>query len=125
MTKLGDALKTFFYFLVFTLIAFSQVYADICDDAVLEFETNTADYASKKMIAYDHIKQYSQFYSEMIKQISDQSCVASAIEGTSAARQIIKEKRIDTIAKYIKLGIKEEGGKDIVIEYEYLSLIHI
>ena len=121
MTKLGDAMKALFYFFVFALIAFSQVYADVCDDAVLEFETNTSDFMNKRMIAYDNIKEYSQIYSVMKEQMAGQACAASAIERTSESRQIIKEKRIETISKFLKIGIKEEGGKDIALEYDYLT----
>lgn len=121
MTKFGDAMKAFFYFLVFTLVALSQVNANVCDDAVLEFQSNTADKMNKRMIAYDDLKEFSQYYGDMKKQIAGQSCATSAIEQTNESRHILKEKRIETISKYLKLGIKEEGGKDIVIEYEYLT----
>ncbi|MBC7428386.1 MAG: hypothetical protein H7336_07225 [Bacteriovorax sp.] len=114
-------MKALFYFLVFTLIAFSQVYADVCDDAVLEFQSNTSEMNNKHMMAYDDIKSYSQEFSKFKSQISGESCAKSALDQTADDRNSIKEKRIDTISKYLKLGIKEEGGKDISLEYYYLT----
>lgn len=122
MTKFGDGMRAFFYFLVFTLIALSQVVnADVCDDAVLDFQSNIAEKLNKRMMAYDDVKEVSQYFSAMKSQIADLPCAVSAIEQTTENRQMIKEKRIETIAKFVKLGIKEENGKGIVLEYDYLT----
>ncbi|MBC7713890.1 MAG: hypothetical protein H7177_11155 [Rhizobacter sp.] len=121
MKNLKDAMKALFYCVVFTLIALSQVYADICDDAVMEFQNNTSEMLNKHMIAYDNVKFYSENYSKLKSQIAGVECAKNAIEQTNDDRQTIKEKRIETISKFLKLGIKEEGGKDISLEYDYLT----
>lgn len=121
MISLIDAMKAFFYFFVFILIVFSQVFAGDCDNALLDFTSTTESMMSKRMIAYDDVKEFSQIYANFKSQISGLSCAPSAILQTLDNRQTIKEKRIDTILKFIKLGIKEEGGKDIILEYDYLT----
>lgn len=121
MVNLKETMRVLIYITSAFLLVLSQVYADTCDDALLEFQMNADTYLEKRLMAYDDVKRYSELFTQFKSQVGNESCAASAIAQTEDSRKIVKEKRIETIQKYLKLGIKEEGGKDLSSEYDFLT----
>src|SRR6218665_627636 len=121
MATLKETTKVLIYILCAFIIVLSQVYADVCDDALMDFNMNAEPYMSKRLMAYDDVKNFSLSFGQFKSQIENEGCAAAAIAQTEEARRTVKEKRIETIQKYIKLGIKEEGGKDLATEYDFLT----
>src|SRR5690606_27640484 len=120
MSNIADAMKALLYFFAFLIITLSQVYAD-CNEALLDFEMKTEGKLSKNMMAYDDVKDYSNALSELKANMKGESCAAQTLSDLSGSINIIKEKRIATIEKFLKLGITEESGNDLRLEYDYLT----
>jgi hypothetical protein len=121
MEKVAETLRSCLYFFIFLLVLCSQVFADICEDSLLEFQINTESLLNKRMIAFDDLNLLATNYSQLKSKVERESCGSSALQQTLETRKIIKEKRLETVSKYLKLGIKEEAGKDLSSEFDYLS----
>ena len=121
MVNLRETTKVLAYILCAFIVVLSKAVADVCEEAVLEFQVASESYTSKRLMAYDDVKAFSGIYSQFKSQIAGQECSSNAIAETNDIRQSVKEKRIETVQKYMKLGIKEESGKDLSSEYDYLT----
>ncbi|QDK42007.1 hypothetical protein DOM21_11225 [Bacteriovorax stolpii] len=121
MANLRETTRVLVCILCTFIVVLSKAGADVCEDAVLEFQVASEPYTSKRLMAYDDVKAFSGIYSQFKSQIAGQECSSNAIVETNDIRQSVKEKRIETVQKYMKLGIKEEGGKDLSSEYDYLT----
>lgn len=121
MVTLKETTKVLVYIFAAFIIVLSQVYADVCEGPLSDFQQKAYLYTQKRMIAYDDVKSFSTLYTSFLGQIGNAPCAAEAIEMADLDKEEIKFKRVETIDKFLKLGIKEEGGKDLVSEFNFLT----
>ena len=120
MTKLNDAMKALVYFALGLILTISQIYADVCSERVDMFEQDAQIISNKRMVSFDDLKVFAESYALFKEEVTRESCGQAAIDSTKSLRESIKTKRAQTIKRYLDLGIKEEGGRNIQNEYDYL-----
>lgn len=122
MSLLRETTKVFMYILAAAILTLSQVYADsVCDKAFFDLESEAKGITLKKMMSYDDVYNFSlslDLYKEKTKGVV---CPVPMQTKIANYKVDIKSRRINTINKFIKLGIKEEAGKDLSAELDYLS----
>lgn len=109
------------YILAATIITLSQVYANSCDKAFLDLDTEAKGINLKKMISYDDVYNFSLVLDLYRERTKGQVCSVAIQTKIAGYKKDIKEKRINTVNRFIKLGIKEEAGKDLAQELDYLN----
>lgn len=120
MTKLNDAMRALIYFVLALVLTISQIYADVCSDRAEMFDQDSQEILNKRMVSLDDLKTFAESYALFKEEVSRESCALGAIDSTKSLREQIKSRRAQTIKRYLDIGIKEEGGKNIQNEYDYL-----
>lgn len=121
MSLLRETTKVFMYILAATILTLSQVYADACSDAFLNLESDIKPLMNKRMTSYDDMYFFSISIDHYRERVKNKPCPPVVLSKIATYRNEIKEKRLATITKFIKLGIKEEAGRDLNLEADYLT----
>jgi hypothetical protein len=106
--------------LIFFLIT-NHASGEVCDDAYIDFSTEASAAIDKKMmtsIEFDNFNYQLKSFKEKIK---NEECFQSSMDMASEYIEAVKNKRIETLKKFKKMGIKEEGGKSVSGELDYLT----
>lgn len=120
MTNFSETTKVFFYFLLGSFLVASQVFADVCDDAFVDFATEVSIIVEKKTITSADTDLFNKQLNNLKFNIQNEECYQSTMKMTLEYSEAFKKKRIETLNKYKQMGIKEEGGKDVAGELNYL-----
>ncbi len=76
MVNLRETTKVLAYILCAFIVVLSKAVADVCEEAVLEFQVASESYTSKRLMAYDDVKAFSGIYSQFKSQIAGQECLS-------------------------------------------------
>lgn len=120
MINLNYAMRALIYFVLAFVLTISQIYADVCSERAQMFDQDSQEILSKRMVSLDDLKSFAESYALFKEEVTREPCGQTAIDSTRSLRESIKSKRTQTIKRYIDIGIKEEGGKNIQNEYDYL-----
>jgi len=88
----------------------SKLFGQDCTQLPYDLE----NYSNKNRISFDDMLKIS----ELVKGVNLQTCNIDVLKPLMSS---IKEKRLETVKMYLKLGIKNEGNVDLSNEYNYLS----
>lgn len=114
-------MKALIYFAVFVIVTISQVYADVCSDKAARLISESEALLTRSALGYDNLKNFFNDYNNFKAQTSNLDCYATGIEQTKELVESLKNKRIQTIKRYLGFNIKEEAGQNIQLEYDYLT----
>ncbi len=109
------------YILAATVITLSQVYADVCGGAFSELEAEIKPILNKRIVSYDDMYNFSLSIDIYRLKVANKPCAAETLVKIATYKNDVKGKRLNTIQKSMKFGIKQEAGKDLAIEEEFLS----
>lgn len=121
MTKLNDAMKALLYFALGLILTLSQIYADVCMERADMFQEDNREIVNKRMISFEDLKRFSESYALFKEEVTREPCAQAAIDSTRSIRESLRSKRADTVKRYLDLGIKEEGGRNLQNEYDHLT----
>lgn len=121
MSLLRETTKVLMYILAATLLTLSQVYADACSEAFSRLESDLKPITNKRMATYDDMYFFSVSIDLYREKVKNKPCPPAVLAKIAVYRNEIKEKRLSTVQKFLKLGIKEEAGRDLATEQDYLS----
>ena len=114
-------MRALIYFTVAVIVTISQVYADVCSDKAARLISESEALLARSALGYDNLKTFFNDYNDFKSQTAGLDCHASGIEQTRGLVESIKNKRIQTIKRYLNFNIKEEAGQNIQLEYDYLT----
>lgn len=107
--------------ILFSFIATSAAMADSCSDALDEFKQTADSITSKRLVSSNDVKIYQEALERLETLTMIEPCYKATLEATGPIGETLKAKRIETLDKYFKLKIYEEGGTDLMSEYADLT----
>ncbi|MBP9681303.1 MAG: hypothetical protein KBD76_07855 [Bacteriovorax sp.] len=107
--------------ILFSLLITYSVSASECDDALEEFTRTVTKYASSSRLDYDKLKALSEGYDYFLSQAQALSCGVEIYSAAKDLRESVRTKRLETIQKQLKYGIKREAEIDLAFEVGVLT----
>jgi hypothetical protein len=116
-------MKSSLYHLFFCalILGTSVAFADTCSGPLDEFSNSAGNITNKRMVSYDDLKTFHDAFEKLQIMTEDMPCYQNTLEATKPIRLELRDKRIQTVNKYIGLKIYEEAGTDLVLELGILT----
>lgn len=106
---------------IFFLVLTTTVRADSCSNALEEFRNIAGEIINRRLVSFNDLLTYKEAFEKLQTQVSNAPCAKETLEATKGMHSALKQKRIETLDKYLKLKIYEEGGSDLLQEYAQLT----